>query len=122
VKQLLLKYNRPIGAATMLVIIYAIHLFTFHALLSNPNDFLTASSFGEYQTKPKQANNFLLLLAKQQIAKQSTSAEKQLDLLPCISADYFAFTPHLCAFTPKFLPRLWSYSYKRYCLVCVLRI
>lgn len=115
------KYNGAFRAGFMLVVVYCMHLLTFHTLLSNPNDFLTASSFDQYKAKPDLLSNCLLLLAKEQLAKHEA-----------VAVDNFVGDhPHVVSLSTLTIPLvsiirkvqcLSDLRYKRYQLLSVLRI
>lgn len=108
--------------AWLLLVVYTLQVFAFYALLSNPHDFLTASSFKDYRTNPVQATNCLLLLAKQGTIKQHNVLHEKVDVSLPISDLHAPFTISPPAATARVVPRLSEDSYKRYLLVNVFRI
>lgn len=115
-KQLICKYLPRREASLMLLLVYSLHLFTFHSLLSNPKDFLSASSFSDYKGYPDKCSNCLLLLAKQSAAKQNTIEDESLVVTYASSKATYVAPPITILFLRK-LPCLSENSYKLYRLI-----
>lgn len=120
-KQVVKKYSYK-AKAWLLLAVYAVQVFAFYSLLSNPHDFLTASSFSDYKTNPTQATNCLLLLAKQGAVKQYNVLKGDVDVIHPVSDLYTACTVYISVPIFCLAPRLSEDSYKRYLLVNVFRI
>ncbi|HLP52271.1 MAG TPA: hypothetical protein VK154_15385 [Chitinophagales bacterium] len=115
------KYSYS-AKAWLLLAVYAVQVFAFYSLLSNPHDFLTASSFSDYKTNPTQATNCLLLLAKQGEVKQYNVLEGDADVTQPVSDLYTPCILNTSVAIFRLVPRLSEDSYKRYLWVNVFRI
>jgi hypothetical protein len=119
-KQLLKKYGKSYRAASLLVVVYAVHLFAVHALLSNPQDYLSKNSFSNHNSNPQQSVDCLLLLAKKETVKQVETGDFDVDLFSCSAQPPIL---HQTLLPP--LPRLQCLSadsYKRYRLLSTFLI
>jgi hypothetical protein len=74
------KYSRECKAGGLLFLVYTLHLFTYHALLSNPDAFLSRQSFSDYKTDPHASANCLLLLAKKNVTKHTITFLPDLEI------------------------------------------
>lgn len=106
-----------------LFLIYFVHLFAFHCLLSNPNDYLTTHSFSDYQTKPDKSSDCLLMLAdKQDNAKQVNGNDNTPVAAPHLTTSLFKQLPAVTSVTFFTAQHLYGYGGKLYRLLCIFRI
>jgi hypothetical protein len=120
VKGFLEKYRRECKAAMLLVVVYSIHLFTYQALLSNPDDFLSRASFRHHETDPCKSTDFLLLLAKKHLAKEVTVSPPYHTIVSILNP--VLYPQWVIQFRPVIEQSLSTDSYKRYRLLRVLLV
>jgi hypothetical protein len=120
-QRFLKKYSRECRAGMLLVVVYSIHLFAIGSLLADPNDHLSRNSFNHHHTDPQATTDYLLLLAKKDVAKQTVCADLHLPFLKVSPIQVF-YPQALLQPSDIAFHHLSEDCYKRYRLLRVLLV